>query len=139
MSSDDAVLVQPLDGLYVLAVEDVDDARELLVVLLEIHGAKVTAVASTRAALAVLEREQPDVLVSDINMPDETGYDLIRLVRELPSEKCGEIPAIALTALAEPEDRAAILAAGFQAHLPKPVEPDELVTVIKAVTGPASR
>jgi two-component system, chemotaxis family, CheB/CheR fusion protein len=137
MSSDDAVIAQPLDGLHVLAVEDVDDSREVLAILLELHGAKVTAVATARDAVAALDRATSafDVLVSDINMPDETGHDLIRSIRERPKEQGGQIPAIALTALNDPEDRAAILAAGFQAHLAKPVESDDLVAVIKAVTG----
>jgi CheY-like chemotaxis protein len=133
--SDEQVLAQPLDGIRVLAVEDAVDSRELLVVLLEVHGARVTAVASARDAMAELDRELPDVVVSDINMPEETGYDFIRQLRERPKERGGEVPAIALTALAEPEDKAVILAAGFQAHLGKPVEPDELVTVIRAVAG----
>jgi CheY-like chemotaxis protein len=135
MSSDEELIVQSLDGIHVLAVEDVADSREVLILLLEAHGAKVTAAATVEDARGVLDRERPDVLVSDISMPHESGYDLIRWVRERPKEKGGQIPAIALTALSEPDDRAKVLEAGFQAHLGKPIESDELVTVIKAVTA----
>jgi CheY-like chemotaxis protein len=137
LSSDDPVIAQPLDGLHVLVVEDVDDQREMLAVLLELHGATVTAVASASEAINTLDRERSDVLVSDINMPGETGYDLIRQIRARPKEQGGEIPAVALTALTDPDNRAAALKAGFQAHLAKPVESDALVTVIKAVTSAA--
>jgi CheY-like chemotaxis protein len=135
VSSDEELIVQSLDKLYVLAVEDVADSREVLVLLLEAHGARVTAVATAQEALGVLDRERPDVVVSDITMPGESGIDLIRKVRERPKEGGGDIPAVALTALTSPEARAEILAAGFQAHLGKPVESDDLVTVIRAVTG----
>jgi CheY-like chemotaxis protein len=131
MTSDEAVVGQPLDGLHVLAVDDLEDVRRFLVVLLEFYGAKVTAVASVREALDVLDRQRPSVLVSDISMPDETGYDLIRLIRERSRERGGEIPAIALTALMDSEVQVAVLAAGFQAHLAKPVAPDELVKAVK--------
>jgi two-component system, chemotaxis family, CheB/CheR fusion protein len=137
--SDAAVIARPLDDLHVLAVEDVDDSRDMLVALLSIHGARVTAVACACEALAVLDRATRafDVLVSDIQMPEETGYDLIRSIRKRSAEQGGDIPAIALTSLSMPDDRAAIRAAGFQAHLEKPVESDDLVRVIRAVTGAA--
>jgi CheY-like chemotaxis protein len=135
MSSDESVITQPLDGIRVLAVEDFADSREFLVVLLEIHGASVTAVGSARDALEELDRDRFDILVSDINLPDETGHDLIRLVRARPPERGGQIPAIALTAMVQADDRASVLASGFQAHLGKPVEPDDLVTVIKALAA----
>jgi CheY-like chemotaxis protein len=137
MPSDEAIIAKPLEGLHVLAVEDTNDSREMLVALLGVHGAMVTAVASAHEAVDALDRERFDVLVSDIGMPEETGYDLIRQVRERLNERGGQIPAIALTALSDPNDRAKALAAGFQAHMEKPVESDELVTVIKALTGSA--
>jgi CheY-like chemotaxis protein len=132
MYLDEAVTGQSLNGLHVLAVDDLEDVRQFLVVLFEFYGATVTAVASVREALAVLDMEQPSVLVSDISMPDESGYDLIRLIRERSRERGGEIPAIALTALMDSDVHVEILAAGFQAHVAKPVEPDELVRIVKA-------
>jgi CheY-like chemotaxis protein len=137
MSLIETTLVRPLAGLRVLAVDDIEDTRDLLVILLGLNGAKVVAVASAREALAVFDREPPDVLLSDINMPVETGYDLIRLIRERPRERGGKVPAIAVTALVYSEDRVELLASGFDAHLRKPVEYDELIEVIKAVTGNA--
>jgi CheY-like chemotaxis protein len=98
--------------------------------VLEDHGAKVTAVVSTNEALVAFEQLKPNVLISDIGMPVEDGYGLIRKVRALEAKQGGRIPAIALTAYASEEERTRILSSGFQMHLPKPVEPAELIAVV---------
>ena len=118
-----------LDGLRVLAVDDEPDTREMLVAGLGQCGAQVTAVGSAAEALEAFASAVPDLLISDIGMPDEDGYELIRRVRELPAEGGGRVPAIALTAYARVEDRMQALRAGFQMHVPKPVELAELVAV----------
>ncbi|HSO76022.1 MAG TPA: ATP-binding protein, partial [Blastocatellia bacterium] len=117
-----------LDGLRVLIVDDEADARELLSAMLKQWGARVTAVASAAEAMGCFEANQvlPDVLVSDLGMPREDGFDLISKVRALDPERGGRIPAIALTAYARSEDRARALAAGYEIHVPKPVEPAQL-------------
>ncbi|MEP6911810.1 MAG: ATP-binding protein [bacterium] len=119
-----------LDGLRVLVVDDESDARNLLTTVLSQSGAQVTAVATVTDALEKLKLIKPDLLLSDIEMPDEDGYSLIRKVRSLAKNQGGLTPAIALTAHARFSDRMRALSAGFQMHLPKPVEPVELVTVI---------
>jgi CheY-like chemotaxis protein len=119
-----------LTGLQILVVDDDTDTRNFLTTVLEQHGAKVTAVASVSKALEALQNLMPDVLVSDIGMPGEDGYGLIRKVRALEAERGGKIPAIALTAYASDEERMRSLSAGFQMHLPKPVEPAELIAVV---------
>ncbi len=130
-----------LDGIWALVVDDETDARELLTTLLQQYGARVTSAASAAEALSVLtadERDRPpDVLVSDIGMPDVDGYALIRRVRALAPERGGRIPAIALTAYGRSIDRIRALSAGFQMHMPKPVEPAELAMVIASLTGRA--
>jgi PAS domain S-box-containing protein len=118
-----------LDGLKVLVVDDDADTRELLRVGLGQCGADVRDVGSTQAALEAIEREMPDLIISDIGMPVEDGYELIRRVRALSSETGGRVPAIALTAYARTEDRMKALRAGYQMHVPKPVEMAELVAV----------
>jgi CheY-like chemotaxis protein len=97
-------------------------------------GGTVKAVASAREALAEMEMQPSDVLVSDIGLPDEDGYALIRQIRQHEATHGGFLPAIALTGYARAEDRARILAAGFQAHIAKPVEPVELTAVIATIT-----
>jgi CheY-like chemotaxis protein len=119
-----------LDGFQLLVVDDEADAREFVTTVLEHYGAKVIAVASVSEALEAVERSQPDVLVSDIGMPGENGYSLIRKLRQLEAERGGRIPAIALTAYARSEDRAAAIAAGFQLHISKPVDPAQLAAVV---------
>jgi len=116
-----------LSGIRVLAVDDDADARDLVVFLLEDCGASVTAVSNADDALAVLTQSVPDVLLSDIGMPDTDGYMLLRQVRALPPEQGGLVPAIALTAYAGEIDYRLALAAGFQRHLSKPLDPDQLV------------
>jgi CheY-like chemotaxis protein len=122
-------------GLRILVVEDEEDARELLVALLQRAGAIVSAAASAREALAVLEREPPAVVLSDIGMPGEDGYALIRRIRALGSENIARTPAVALTAFARPEDRTRALDAGFDDHVSKPIEPDELFAAITSVAA----
>jgi signal transduction histidine kinase/ActR/RegA family two-component response regulator len=123
-----------LEGLNVLAVDDEPDARELLAMVLRQCGANVTTCGSAAEALAELERHTPDVLVSDIGMPGEDGYYLIRKVRALDPDRGGRIPAVALTAYARAEDRMQALSAGYSMHVPKPVEPAELAVVIASLT-----
>jgi PAS domain S-box-containing protein len=125
---------QPLQGLRVLVVEDEPDARELLLLTLEFSGAQVEAVTSARQALESLPVFKPDVLLSDIGLPVESGYELIRKVRSLPSA-AGRIPAVALTAFATEKDRQLAISAGFQMHLAKPVDPDVLIEAIEHLTN----
>jgi PAS domain S-box-containing protein len=122
-----------LDGVDVLAVDDEASAREIITAVLTQCGATVTAVASAADAITALAQSRPDVLVSDIGMPDENGYELIGKVRRLKPEQGGNIPAVALTAYARTEDRMRALAAGFQSHVPKPVEPAELALVVASL------
>jgi PAS domain S-box-containing protein len=124
-----------LQGLRVLVVEDEPDSREMLVIVLTRCRAEVRAVSNASDALAQLESWLPDVLISDIEMPGEDGYTLIRKVRSLPPERGGKIPAAALTAYARAEDRMRALLAGFQLHVPKPVEPAELAAVVASLAG----
>jgi CheY-like chemotaxis protein len=118
-------------------VEDEDDTRELLTTALEQCGAEVTAVPSAADALASLDRLPPHVLVSDLAMPEEDGYSLIRKVRSREAERGGHVPAAALTAYARAEDRIKALASGFQMHLPKPIDPADLVTIVASLAGKA--
>ncbi|MBC7911233.1 MAG: PAS domain S-box protein [Pyrinomonadaceae bacterium] len=123
-----------LEGLRVLVVDDEPDARELLVVALGQSGARVNAVASAGEALELVAARETDVLVSDIGMPFEDGYMLIRKVRELEREHgAPEMPAVALTAYASETARAQALEAGFQAHLAKPIEPSVLIETISTL------
>ncbi|BAZ00127.1 multi-sensor hybrid histidine kinase [Tolypothrix tenuis PCC 7101] len=126
---------QTLNGVRVLVVDDEPDARQLLTTVLSPYGAQVMTAASATEALAAVPQFHPDVLVSDIGMPKEDGYVLIRQLRALPPEQGGRIPAVALTAYARSEDRTQALLAGFQLHIPKPVNPAELVAVIANLTG----
>jgi hypothetical protein len=126
-----------LEALRVLLVEDEPDARELLVTVLTQCRADVRAVSNAADAMFELERWQPEVLISDIEMPGEDGYTLIRKIRSLPPERGGKIPAAALTAYARAEDRLRALLSGFQLHVPKPVEPAELVAVVASLAGRA--
>jgi len=123
-----------LDDLRILVVDDNADGRALTSLVLTQAGASVKAAASVRQALQMLDADRPDLLVSDIGLPDEDGYELIRQIRQHEVEQGGFLPAVALTGYARAEDRARILAAGFQAHVPKPVEPVELTATIAAIT-----
>ena len=117
-------------GVRVLIVDDDADSRELLTTVLAQHGAEPTAVKSVSDALATVRHLRPDALVCDIAMPGGDGFALIRQVRSWPTGEGGDVPALALTAYARPEDRDRALAAGFQLHLAKPVEPEELVEAV---------
>src|SRR5262245_57392800 len=125
-----------LKGIRVLVVEDDDDTRELLRVLLETHGCEVTAAASVQEALSAYDQSLPHVIVADIGMPDYNGYTLIGRVRARDRERGGNItPAIALTAFTTAIDRDTVLSAGFQLHMPKPFEPGRLITVISELAA----
>jgi CheY-like chemotaxis protein len=124
-----------LSGLRILVVDDEPDARELLVVVLQQYGAKVLAVESADRALEAMDYWKPDVIVSDIGMPGQDGYELMRRIRSLPGERGGHTPAAALTAFTRPEDRLEALASGFQTHIPKPLEPSALVAVLASLAG----
>jgi len=124
-----------LQGVRVLVVEDDTDTRDLIRSVLESCDAKVTAVASARAAIDTFKHAVPHVLVSDIGMPEEDGYQLIRWVRALDPKAGGTVPALALTAFAHPEDRRRALQAGFQTHLSKPVGRDDLVAAVARLSG----
>ncbi len=124
-----------LDGVRVLVVDDEVDTRDFLVTVLQESQAEVQAVASVREALEAITNWKPDVLVSDIGMPQEDGYSLIRKLRSRSPEQGGKIPAAALTAYARAEDRRRAIQAGFQLHMPKPVDPCELVTVVASLVG----
>jgi CheY-like chemotaxis protein len=119
-----------LDGIRVLVVEDEPTASEALQVLFESCGAEARVAGSVPEALAAFEDWQPDVLISDIALPDEDGYSLIRKIRKRSPQRGGLTPAVALTAYAKIEDRVTILGAGFQMYLSKPADPNELVAVV---------
>ncbi|BDI20351.1 hypothetical protein ANSO36C_61530 [Nostoc cf. commune SO-36] len=122
-----------LTGIRVLTVDDDADARELLTVLLTEYGATVLTVTSAAEVLANLESFQPDVLVSDIGMPEVDGYTLIQQIRALTAEKGGQIPAIALTAYARVDDYEQAITCGYQRHVTKPLNPEELVQAVVAL------
>jgi PAS domain S-box-containing protein len=126
---------QPLDELRVLVVEDDPDTLDLLKLVLDGYGADVATAASVREAIGVFEHWRPDVLVSDLAMPEEDGYQLIGEVRSRSAERGGNTPAVALTAYARSEDRQRALAAGFQMHLVKPIAPDELIGALASLSG----
>ena len=123
-----------LDGLRVLVVDDEADARRLLIRVLEQVGATVTAAASTREAIEALPEARPDVLVGDIGMPNEDGFDLIREVRRR-GHHARDLPAVALTAFVGKDNQSQALLAGFQVHVPKPVDPYDLTAVIASLAG----
>jgi PAS domain S-box-containing protein len=124
-----------LDGLRILIVDDEPDTLEMFTTMLMHTGAVVKTATSAAEAFDWLKQWRPDVLVSDIGMPQEDGYSLIKKVRALPADKGGRTPAIALTAYARTEDRMRALSYGFQMHIPKPPEPAELVVVIASLAG----
>ena len=147
--ADDAIRVHPrtarassisadcssLAGLKVLVVDDEADARTLIRKLLEECDATVVTAGSAAEALPLIESERPDVLVSDVGMPETDGYDFLRQVRAMGAERGGKVPAIALTAFARSEDRTRALLSGFLVHVSKPVEPQELVATVASVSG----
>lgn len=119
-----------LDGVRVLVVDDAVHVRAVVTDILTQDGARVTAVASAEEALAALQGERPDVLLSDLAMPGKGGYWLIGQVRALPPERGGATPAAALTAFTGPEHRASVLRAGFQLHVAKPIGLEALVGAV---------
>lgn len=124
-----------LNGMLILVVDDEEDTRQLLVQSLTFYGATVITANSAEQAFSEVQAKNPDIMVSDIGMPDEDGYSLIRRVRALPDKQHNSIPAIALTAFTRAQDRMRALTSGYQNHVSKPVEPDELATVIASLTG----
>ncbi|HEY3581455.1 MAG TPA: PAS domain S-box protein [Pyrinomonadaceae bacterium] len=124
-----------LDGVHVLLVEDDDDSRKLLGAMLKRYGVRVTATKSVAEALSVFPTDVPDVLISDIGMPDEDGYELIRKLRALPPEKGGQVRAIALTGYASRKDRERALATGYDQHIAKPIEQADMIAAIAALIG----
>jgi PAS domain S-box-containing protein len=128
-----------LTGVRVLIVDDEADARELLTAVIGQCGAEVAVAASAMEGLDTVREWQPQVIVSDIGMPDEDGYNFIRRVRTLPPEAGGNTPAAALTAYARMEDRVRALSAGYQTHVAKPVDPAELAAVVASLAGRTGR
>jgi signal transduction histidine kinase len=125
----------PLAGLRIVVADDQEDSRDLIDFLLTQQGAVVTGAACAAEAFAAVKAHRPDVLLSDIEMPDENGYALIRRVRALAADEGGAVPAAAMTAHGSREDRDRALAAGFQRHLPKPFQPADLFAVVGDLAG----
>jgi PAS domain S-box-containing protein len=130
--------VRDLGGVDALVVDDDRDARELIKRILTDCGATVHIAASAREAFARFGEAVPNLLISDLGMPEIDGFELLDWVRHLPREQGGQVPAIALTAFARSEDRLRALEAGFSAHISKPVEPSELIATVAAVVGPTA-
>jgi CheY-like chemotaxis protein len=130
--------VERLDGVHVLVVDDDVDGRALTSLVLTEAGAHVSAAASVRDARRVLETQALNVLVSDIGLPDEDGYALIRQIRQRETQHGGFLPAVALTGFAGEEARSRVIAAGFQAHVPKPLDPAELTAAIRRLMADPS-
>jgi CheY-like chemotaxis protein len=126
-----------LEPLHVLVVDDAPEVLDTVVQILEASGARVTAAGTAEEGLAVVARERPDVLLSDLDMPRHDGLWLIREVRKLPAAQGGATPAACLTAHTGEEDRARVLAAGFQCHVPKPMDMDHLLGVVTALAREA--
>lgn len=124
-----------LDGIRVLVVDDEPEARELFASILETAGARVMTASSASAALAILDGGVQDVLVSDIEMPDEDGYELVGKALALAQDRGARLNTIAVTAYARTEDRLRALDHGYQWHLSKPVEPSELVSVVASLAN----
>ena len=129
----------PIADLRVLIVDDEADARSLAGRMLEQHGVEVHTAASADEALELLKRVRPDVIVSDIGMPGTDGYQFMRMVRALPDAEGGRTPAVAATAFARGEDRTKALLSGYQAHLAKPVDANELVAIVATLAGRTGR
>jgi CheY-like chemotaxis protein len=124
-----------LRDLRVLVVDDDPDARDLFSLILTSYGAEVRECATVPEALQILDGWDADVLVSDIGMPVEDGYELMRLIRAREPERGGRVPALALTSYARAEDARRAFNAGYQAHAPKPIEPKELAAVVAGLAG----
>ncbi len=133
-----------LNNFWILIVDDEADARDMVSFMLQINGARVTTAKSAVEALDVLKnigehQATPNVIISDIGMPNEDGYALIQKIRALPIAQSSKIPAIALTAFNRPEDKQNALEAGFQLHLGKPIEPEHLVAAVSHVVNSEMR
>ena len=128
---------EDLSGIHILVVDDEADSREFVAFVLEQTGAIVTAVASGIEALQAFSQALPTILVSDVGMPEMDGYMLMRQIRSLPLEQGGQIPAIALTAYAGELDQQQAIAAGFQRHIAKPVDPEVVLTIITELVSSA--
>lgn len=124
-----------LEGLRILVVEDDDDARELVGIILSGAGAVVECAASAAEGYRILGVTPAQLLVSDIGMPDEDGYSLMRRIRALECSQGGDIPSIALSAFTRPEDRMRALRAGFTTHIAKPVHPSQLVSALATLAA----
>ena len=133
-----ALAVPQLQGIRILAVDDDRDALALVREILEATGATVFTADSAQQALETLERTTPDVLLTDLGMPQMSGFELIERVRHAERAEIREIPAVALTAYARSEDRAKSLRSGFQMHLAKPIDPGELMAAIASLVGRAN-
>lgn len=128
-----------LGGVKVLVVEDEPDVRELLRWLLESNHAVVCTASSVDEALVLLAKERPDIVISDIGMPNRDGFSLIRAIRGLDAQEGGQTPAVALTAFAHPEDRTRALLAGYQFHISKPIDPAELLAALATLSARRAR
>ena len=132
-------LAMSLSGIRILVVDDDTDSRDFITFVLEQEGAEITAASSAVEAFGALSQCQPDLLISDIGMPEIDGYMLMQQVRSWSLERGGQIPAIALTAYAGENDQQQALSAGFQAHISKPAEPDRLVAIAIQLAGKQER
>jgi signal transduction histidine kinase/ActR/RegA family two-component response regulator len=128
-----SMLHAPLEGVRLLVVDDDVDTREFLVFLLEQHGAIVASAPSANEAFSLIAQSKPDLLLSDLGMPEVDGYALIKKLRAMPANQGGQIPAIALTAYAAETTQKLVLTAGFQLHITKPADPSKLVAAIAAL------
>lgn len=139
LATADSIFKEPasLEGLRILIVDDEPDTLDLITVELAQHGAKITGVTGAEDALKALERNQFDLLISDIGMPKIDGYDLIRRIRQEEAGKDRRIPAVALTAYARIQDRMQAIVAGYSTHIAKPVDANELVTIVASLAGRA--
>jgi signal transduction histidine kinase len=135
----EALDTRPLTGVRMVVVDDDRDARELLSAVLAAGGAAAVMTSSVAEALRAVQQTRPHVILSDVEMPDEDGYDLITQLRALAPDEGGDTPAAALTAYARPQDRMKLLKSGFQTHISKPVQPAELITVIASLIRQSER
>jgi CheY-like chemotaxis protein len=129
----------PLSGLRILVVDDEEDMRDLVAMLVERAGADVTRASSVFDAVQLAEARPFDLVVSDLAMPDEDGYDLLRRLRGSVHSYARAVPVVAITAYARAEDRRRVMQAGFAQHVPKPVEPGRLVSTLLDVVSPTGR
>jgi CheY-like chemotaxis protein len=127
-----------LDDLRVLVIDDEPDARELIRRVLSQCNAHVITASSAEEGLKILQAQRPDLIVSDIGMPEKDGYQFIREVRSLSASDGGRTPAIALTAFARSEDRTRAMRAGYQVHISKPIEPQELIATVESLAVKSS-